>query len=357
MSGQDLLSNRYSRLRELPLALARRGHRVRGLCIDYHGRPREAVVDSDAGSSARVDWISIPGRFPRAYALVKMAREAAALHAREPFDVVLSTSDCPYVVLGEYLAGRFGCLPVADLYDNYESFASARIPGMKSLYWRALRRTGVISTVSDTLAEYVRVRAKPGAKVIPVYTGIPAGLFVPMEGGLARSKFGLSSESLLVGMAGAIESARGVDLLFQAVAKLREEFPTLELVLAGPVRRDITVPTVSYIKYLGLLPNERVPSFLSALDVGVIPVRDDAFGKFCFPMKLFEMAAVGLPFVAANVGELGRVLKGYSELLYRPDDLDSLERALRGQLKERTNPAVKVLSWDDVAASIDGVLG
>ena len=83
---------------------------------------------------------------------------------------------------------------------------------------------------------------------------------------------------------------------------------------------------------LGELPHALAAELFAALDVGVIYLRDTPFGRFCFPQKAYEMAACGIPFVAANVGAMPALLADAPECLYRADDAESLAEALRGQL-------------------------
>ena len=45
---------------------------------------------------------------------------------------------------------------VADLYDDYEVFAAARLPGMRSLYRRALRQADLITCISEPLRRRVQ---------------------------------------------------------------------------------------------------------------------------------------------------------------------------------------------------------
>ena len=58
---KDLLDDRFGRLREIPLELARRGHRVTGLCLSYRSREEDWVSDGP------VRWKSINAGLSKVY--------------------------------------------------------------------------------------------------------------------------------------------------------------------------------------------------------------------------------------------------------------------------------------------------
>ena len=46
--GKDLLNDRFGRFREIPLELARIGHKVTGICLSYRARSEGRIFDQDA---------------------------------------------------------------------------------------------------------------------------------------------------------------------------------------------------------------------------------------------------------------------------------------------------------------------
>jgi teichuronic acid biosynthesis glycosyltransferase TuaC len=152
----DLLDDRFGRLRELPLALARRGHEVRGLCLSYAPRPEGPVTDRSADRHAAVEWVSLNAGGLWLPGLWRYARRAARLASQFRPDIVWSTSDSLYGVLGRAIARRANARHVFDLYDNFEYFATTRIPGMRGAYRAAVRAADGVTCVSAPLASKVR---------------------------------------------------------------------------------------------------------------------------------------------------------------------------------------------------------
>jgi glycosyltransferase involved in cell wall biosynthesis len=102
-----------------------------------------------------------------------------------------------------------------------------------------------------------------------------------------------------------------------------------------------------------MLPHNKVAQLFGALDVGVIYLRDTAFGRYCFPQKAYEMAACGLAIVAGHVGAMANVLQDYPQCLYRPDDADDLAEHVRAQLRQPTPAALAIDDWAAIIADLE----
>lgn len=71
--------------------------------------------------------------------------------------------------------------------------------------------------------------------------------------------------------------------------------PSADPALAGVARRANVVA-------LGHRDAERLPSYLAALDVGVVPYADLAFNRKSFPIKVLQYLAAGVPVVSTPNG-------------------------------------------------------
>jgi glycosyltransferase involved in cell wall biosynthesis len=349
-TARDLLDDRFGRLRELPLELATAGAQVAGVCLSYRPRP-EGVVHDERGAG-RVAWTSLSPRrllpFGRHSYWATLDRIGQALRP----DVVWACSDVPHAVLGVRVARRLGARLVIDLYDNFASFGLARVPGVDAALGRALRAADGVTCVSAPLARHVGDAYGVRAPVAVIENAIPAGQFVPGDRAAARAALGLPAAARLVGTAGALSHGRGIGTLFAAFERLAAEDPTVRLVLAGALERDVVLPASDRVHYLGLLPATDVPRLLTALDVSVVCNRDSAFGRYCFPQKLYESLACRVPVVVARVGAMAELLAATPQVFYTPDDAASLLAALRGQLAAPRVLDLPVPTWATLAARL-----
>jgi glycosyltransferase involved in cell wall biosynthesis len=343
--GRDLLDDRYGRFRELPLAMARQGVQVRGLCVSYRPRPEVEVVDRAGG--AEVAWRSFAPR--RLWPRGAYWREVERL--REDFapQLVWAGSDIAQLALGRRVARRLGAKLVCDLYDNFESYPQARLPGMVPMLRRTVRGADAVACISSPLLRLVRTDYGYRGPAAVVENAVPAGEFVPVPRAEARARLGLPEDAELVGTAGALSPTRGIDALIGAFLRLAESRPRLHLVLAGPLDAGQALPAHPRLHYLGLLPGARVPALLSSLDVAVVCNVDSAFGRYCFPQKLYEALACGVPVVVADVGAMSELLAPWPGNRFAPGDGDALARALEAQLAAPFLPPLPVPDWDDLA--------
>ena len=348
--ARDLLDDRYGRFWELPLQLATSGFLVNGLCLSYRPRPERKSDDGDQSTAVRWSSLNVGRLMPlggKSY-----WRELDRIGDELRPDIIWACSDVPHAVLGVAAARRLGAKLVIDLYDNFESYPLSRIPGVNRALRRAISQADGVTCVSSPLARLIEEQYGFTGRIVVIENAIPAGVFHRGDKAACRTRFGLPANAILIGTAGALSRNRGIECLLQAFEKLAQERADVHLVLAGASSPDLTIPIGDRVHYLGLLPPDAVPSFLSTLDVGVVCNRDSAFGRYCFPQKLYESIACELPVAVARVGAMADLLREFPSNLYEPDDVDSLLSTLRELCRRPTVPAISVPTWSDLGDTL-----
>jgi glycosyltransferase involved in cell wall biosynthesis len=353
--SRDLLDERYGRFRELPIGMAALGLEVRGVCTSYRPRSEERVDDVRGGG--HLPWISLDLRRQLLLGGRGWHRVLDELRDRFAPQVVWACSDVPHAVLGRHAARRLSARLVVDLYDNFESYPLARVPGMTAALRRVVRAADGVSCISSPLLRHVREAYGFGGAALVLENAVPRGVFRPGDRLAARARLGLPAQATLVGIAGALARGRGTDDVIAAFLQLAQERTDLHLVLAGPVDPGLRIPKHPRIHLLGLLPPESIPTVLQSLDLSVVGNRDTAFGRYCFPQKLYESLACRIPVAVAGVGAMAELLAGWPENLYLPDDLASLLAAMRRQLLRPSLPELPIPDWDTLAARLASFLG
>jgi len=346
-TSKDLIDDRFGRLREIPLSMAEAGHKIEGVCLSYKNKPDSKIVDS--GNQGYVTWHSINAGFFKLPGLIRYILKTRNVIRNFRPEVIVAASDSIYGILGTGFGKLFRLPCVFDLYDNFESFAAIRIPGILPLYRRAIIQSAGITCVSNPLADYIMSRYRPSGTVITLENGLSNNIFYPRDKVKCRRDLGLPQNVKIIGVAGALSRTRGINTLIDAFNELHSRDNDLHLVLSGYLDKDVGIPSSPNIHYLGMLPLEKVPAVLCSLDVAVIGNRDTAFGRYCFPQKTYEILACRVPLVAAKIGSMKELLWQYSELLYTPDDTNDLVRALSLQLAKTIVPNIDPLTWDEVA--------
>jgi glycosyltransferase involved in cell wall biosynthesis len=349
--GKDVILDRYARLYEIPYQLARLGHDVAGYCLGYH-HEREHGDWAHEAAPGTLAWHS-QALGPRTLAypqhLLRRLREFAP-------DLLIAASDIPHVALGSWLARRLRVPFVADLYDNFEGFGQARIPGMVAALRHAVRGADLVLTTSEPLRDLVVDGYRARGEVLAMPSTVDKAVFHPRDRAACREALGLPQDALLVGTAGGLYRDKGIEALYAAWRQLREDMPRLHLVLAGPHEARLPPPRDERVHYLGPLPHARVAELFCALDVGAICILDTAFGRYCFPQKAYEMLACGLPVVAADVGAMGALFAGAPQSLYAAGDADDLAAKLRRQALQPLRPEIAIEDWRQIVGRLEGRL-
>lgn len=349
--GKDVIDDRYARLYEIPYQLARLGHEVHGYCLGYQSQPVERVTH-EAGSGS-LTWSARSLGSRKAAALASypgyLLRELRVLSP----DIIIGASDIPHVVLGAWVARRLHVPYVADLYDNFEGFGQARIPGFKTVLRHATRRADLVTTTSEALRELVVDGYRARGTVVAMPSTVDLSIFTRGDQLAARDALDLPRDAVLIGTAGGLHKDKGVGTLYAAWRDLSAKDERLHMVLAGPIDSSYPPPSGPRVHYLGMLPHHQTATLFQSLDAGVIYLRDTPFGRYCFPQKAYEMLACGLPVAAARVGAMPALLGEQSAGLYEADSPDDLARAIVAQLATPQRPAIIIEDWHTIVGRLE----
>ena len=346
--SKDVILDRYARLYEIPFQLARLGHDVRGYCLSY-GREAQGEWTHDA-APGQLRWESRSLRTPAAPAyphrLLRRLREFRP-------DIVIGASDIPHVVLGARMAKKLRLPFVADLYDNFEGFGQARIPGFVSALRRAVRGADLVTTTSEPLRELVVNAYRARGQVIAMPSTVDKSVFHPRDRIACRRALGLPPDAKLIGTAGGLYADKGIADLYAAWKLLEARDPGLHLVLAGPHETALPPPQGGRVHYLGTLSHAQAAELFAALDVGVMCIRDTPFGRYCFPQKAYEMLACGLPVVAADIGAMSALFAATPEHRYLPGDAANLADRIQQLLQQAAPATLPIDDWAQLIGRIE----
>lgn len=130
-------------------------------------------------------------------------------------------------------------------------------------------------------------------------------------GSVLRSKLGIENKVVL-GYVGAFVHWHGIDWFVDLVCERLKQTPDLVLLLVGDgvafegiQNRVIESGVESQVILPGKVPHHEVSSYLSAMDLGILPDSND-YGS---PMKLFEFMAMGKGMIAPNFSPIAEVVQ------------------------------------------------
>lgn len=181
-------------------------------------------------------------------------------------------------------------------------------------------RIAVSEAARTTLINHV------GGDAVIIPNGVDTSAFIdaePLEGWPGPGK-------ALVFLGRVDEPRKGLAILLEAFPKVREVFPNLRLLIAGPGDPEELIDEVplmhrNAIVHLGKISNDEKPDVFASGSVYVAPNT----GGESFGIVLLEAMASGVPVVASNLHAFERVLDyGKCGITFKNEDSDDLARVL-----------------------------
>jgi len=341
--ARDLTERPYGRFHYLPRELADRGHRIVNVLLSYK---YEAAVRHDRDGMTWISKSIFHGGPMGYYRLVDRV-----VQQEEP-DWIGGFSDTFYAILAVHFGRKYGVRTVVDAYDNYESYIPWCTP-LHGLYRRALSRATAVTAAGPGLAAYMgRHRNGRNVHIVPMAAD-PVG-FAEQNQADCRRRLRLPLDAKLVGYCGSINRNRGMDVAFRALETLVQGNHRVQVVACGRVEKGIQLPT--FVRHMGYIPDDRVPTFINSVDVLLVLSRLNRFGRFSYPVKLYEAMACGIPVVATRTPGTEWALGRQPAFLADHGDPMDLERKINAMLERGRINYGTLTSWPASARKFENAL-
>lgn len=247
----------------------------------------------------------------------------------------------------DYLLAKLFRLPLVKEVNGIES-ANAKITGFSDNFSlriidrierfnmpRADKIIVVTSKLKETLQKDYGV---PEDKIVVIPNGANTELFKPMDTDQARRQVNLAQPGHLVVFVGDLVAWQGVDYLIKSIPYVVKEFPEARFLIVGDgmMRQELVelagqVGVSDKIIFTGMVPYQKVPLYINASDVCVLPKKPLKSGYS--PLKLYEYMACAKPVIATRTSGF-EILEEYNAgLLFNPIDSQELAKAVTTLLK------------------------
>lgn len=267
-------------------------------------------------------------------------------------NVVIATSPQLLVGLAGWWLARWKRVPfileVRDLWP--ESLAAVGAAGEHTLLYRSLRGVARflyrvcdrIVVVTPAFQEYLATNwLIPREKISVVENGVDTDRFhLRAEG--TETRAALQSENkFVVSYIGTIGMAHGLEALVEAASRLQHAAPhILFLFLGEGAEKESLVASVrdrglTNIRFVDQQPRDKIPAYICASDVCVVPLRKSSLFNTVLPTKMLEFMSCARP-VIVGVDGLARKI---------------IQEANAGIFVEPENPADLVSAISQLASS------
>lgn len=261
----------------------------------------------------------------------------------------LHVHDLPLVGTAIPLGRRLGIPVIADFHENYPAALQVwqRVRrGLKDWFtanqnrWSAYERqvvrdsAHVIVVVDEAKWRLMEQHNVPVEKISVIMNVEDPDSFLAIESDpeiLARHR-----DSFLVCYIGGGAEHRGLDTTIQSLPYLWDDVPKLKLLIVGP--RDVERERLQalaeaegvndLVKIIGWQPFSKVPSYIQASKICLVPHHQNPHTDSTIPHKLFQYMLMGKPVVVSSCHPLKRIVKETkSGLIFQASDpLDLAER-------------------------------
>ena len=188
-----------------------------------------------------------------------------------------------------------------------------------------LNTTSAIVSGNQDGADIMRKWNYHGLLEVMPQMGVDPDFFTP-----SLKPFTQNKSTFNIGFLGRLTQSKGIDLIFRAVAQLRDRGINSKIILCGSGSEAAALQKLSEnlqisdrILWRGAVPHQQVPAELSQFDVLVLPSRSTPTWKEQFGHVLIEAMSIGIPVIGSNSGEIPHVI-GRADLVFPEENYNAL---------------------------------
>ena len=229
-----------------------------------------------------------------------------------------------------------------------------------------------VITINEKLRDYaIEMGANPDETYV-VRAGIDAERYDPnsVDGSEIRSEYGIKEDDSILFFMGTLFSFSGLKEVALELAKMKDEKPEIKLLFVGKGDAFDDLQRIRDEHHLGnriiltgRQPFKRIPEFLAAADICMLPAYNNEIMRDIVPIKMYEYMAMGKPVITTK---LPGVMEEFGEdhgVIYVDKPEDALRKAVElienEMVKEHGSKARKFVeryNWDDLVDEFEGIL-
>jgi len=243
---------------------------------------------------------------------------------------------------------------------------------LRSYEKKLMNRSDALIAVSKyTFSELTELYGIDEKKIFVIYNGVDINKFKPrVNKAELKREFSLEEKQKTVLFVGRLYHRKGLEILLHSIPPVLQEFSDVKFAISGTGFKEKEeslrklakkLKIEEQVKFLGYIPDEKLPFLYSASDIFVLPAIYENF-----PFAILEAQATGLPVISTKVGGIPEFLTDNENgFLIDPGDPTQLtqkvltllqDQQLAKEMGKRGRKLIKdKLSWRLITSQVIGL--
>jgi len=259
---------------------------------------------------------------------------------------IIHVHDLRLAQVGDWASKKFNIHYILDLHENYpaalrfyaftNSFPGKLFISFKQ--WEKYERNQVqkadgIVAVIEEMAErlYSLGVTRDKIFIVPNYINVDS-----FDQNVIKTKIDKKEDEIFLFYSGGFDRHRGLETLIHAMKHIQPINPKIKLHLVGSgrtesdLREKVDRLNLNNVTFHGWQQERAIPSFIEAIDIGIVPHLKNAHTDSTIPHKLFQYLYKQKPVVVSNCNPLKRLVEEmHSGLVFEScNDKDLAEKIL-----------------------------
>jgi glycosyltransferase involved in cell wall biosynthesis len=195
----------------------------------------------------------------------------------------------------------------------------------------ALKKADLVISVSKPLLKRA-FQLNPNCILIPNGTNLRS---------FSRSKE-ISRDPIIM-YVGSIDEWAGLEIVIKAFPLIKKKFPGIMMKIVGDGTEKNVLKTLverlglqNTIFFVGKFPFDQMADFLCDSYIGLATFKPGNAAAFASPLKLFDYMAAGVPIIATDIGDIGRIVRESESGFAVQWNIEEIEAAVEQLMKQRT---------------------
>lgn len=236
---------------------------------------------------------------------------------------------------------------------------------------KILKNADAVISLNSKLKDYLLTMGAESGRTHVVTAGVDFGRFkTNLDGDDVRMEYSIAKDDFVLFFMGRLDPVTGLKEAILEFARVKGDYSKLKFLIVGDgelypelirIRRQYNME--SCVILTGKQPYERIPEFVAAADVCLLPFQLNDITREVVPIKMYEYMASGRPVVATSLPGVRQEMGDDKGIIYVDSPSEVVRKAVE-LLDNKTNLAkygiknrsfAQKYSWDNITDEFEKI--